>query len=76
MVERTLEEASKITSFTAAFTGVVDFRNIEYKKDVFIGDICVIENTKWGIYINSRLVEVIESIDESGQYTITPTFGI
>ena len=72
-----LAESGKesLTAYTVAFTGNVYFDNIEYKTDVGIGDICVIENTNWGIYIYSRLVEVIESIDETGKYTITPTFG-
>lgn len=65
-----------ITKFTQAFTGNVYFENIEYNRDVFLGDIVTIENTRWGIYINSRLVEIIESIGEDGKYTITPTFGV
>ena len=65
-----------ITTFTTAFSGKVYFDNIEYRKDVNLGDICVIENTHWGIYINTRLIEVIESVDESGNYTVTPTFGV
>ena len=72
-----LRESGKesLTAYTTAFTGNVYFDNIRYKTDVGIGDICVIENTNWGIYIYSRLVEVIESVDETGKYTITPTFG-
>lgn len=65
-----------ITSFTKTFTGQVHFDNIEFKKDVYVGDICTIENAGWGVYINTRLVEVIESTSETGVYTITPTFGI
>lgn len=73
-----LQEAGKesLTKYTTAFTGTVYFDNIEYKKDISVGDLCVIENSRWGIYINARLVEVIESIDESGQYKITPSFGV
>ena len=73
-----LQSAGKdcLTEFTAAFTGSVYFNSIEYKTDVNVGDICTIENEKWGIYINSRLVEVIESVNESGEYSIIPTFGI
>lgn len=65
-----------ITTITTAFTGTVYFGNLQWKQDVNIGDICVIENKKWGIYINSRLVEVIESVAETGEYSIVPTFGI
>ena len=67
---------SKLTTYTSAFTGKVYFNNIVYRKDVYVGDICTIENEKWGIYVNSRLVEVIESVNEAGEYSIIPTFGI
>lgn len=66
----------EITTITQAFSGQVYFGSVEYKKDVNIGDICIIENERWGIAINSRLIEVIESTSETGEYTITPTFGI
>lgn len=73
-----LQQAGKeaLTSYTTAFTGEVYFGNLVYKTDVNVGDICVIQNTNWGIYINSRLVEVIESVDEAGKYSIIPTFGV
>ena len=73
-----LQEAGKtaLTEYTSAFTGTVYFNNIEYRTDVNVGDICVIENKRWGLYINSRLVEVIESVNEAGEYSIIPTFGI
>lgn len=70
------EGLESITNYTTAFEGQVYFDNIEYRKDVFVGDICIIENTRWGIFINSRLVEVIESVSEDGSYTINPTFGV
>lgn len=65
-----------ITKFTQIFDGTVYFGSIEYKTDVNIGDICVIENKRWGIGINARLVEVIESVAESGEYSIIPTFAL
>ena len=73
-----LQESGKesLTQYTTAFTGTVYFDNITYKEDVDVGDMCVIENSRWGIYLNSRLVEVIESVSESGEYSIVPTFGI
>lgn len=67
--------AEVITDYTTAFTGSVDFNGVKYKEDVNLGDICVIENAEWGIRVNARLVEVIESTDETGTYSITPTFG-
>lgn len=76
--EELLEEAGKeaLTRYTSAFTGHVYFDNIVYKEDVNLGDLCVIENSRWGIHIYSRLVEVIESVSETGEYTIVPTFGV
>lgn len=72
-----LQESGKesLTQFTTAFTGTVYFDNVKYKQDVNLGDLCVIENSRWGLYINSRLVEVIESVSETGEYSIVPTFG-
>lgn len=65
-----------LTTYTTAFTGTVYFDNITYKEDINVGDLCVIENARWGIYMNARLMEVIESVDEAGKYTITPSFGV
>ena len=71
-----MEGMESMTTYTRAFSGEVDFDNVKYKEDINIGDLCVIQNTKWGVYVNARLIEVIESIDESGKYTINPTFGV
>ena len=71
-----MEGMESMTTYTRAFSGEVDFESVKYKEDINIGDLCVIQNTKWGIYVNARLIEVIESIDESGKYTINPTFGV
>lgn len=71
-----VEGLESITGITKAFSGEVYFGNIVYGEDVNIGDICTIENSRWGLSINSRLVEVIESTSETGEYTVTPTFGI
>ena len=76
--QKQLKEAGleAITEVTTVFEGTVDFKSVEYKKDVFLGDICVTEYTGWGIGINGRLVEVIESMNETGEYSINPTFGL
>lgn len=73
-----LQEEGKIllTKYTAAFTGEVYFNNIVFRQDVNVGDMCVIEISKWNVWMNSRLVEVIESVSESGEYSIVPTFGV
>lgn len=64
-----------LTKYTTAFSGNVYFGSVTYKEDIGIGDLCVIQNDRWGIYINTRLVEVIESVNEAGEYSIIPTFG-
>lgn len=73
-----LQEEGKecLTQYTTAFTGTVYFDNIKYKEDINVGDLCVIENSRWGIYMNARLAEVIESVSETGEYKIVPTFGV
>lgn len=65
-----------LTNYTAAFTGQVDFSGAGYKENVNLGDLCVIENAKWGLSISARLLEVIESTGEDGIYTLTPSFGL
>lgn len=76
--EELLQEEGKecLTKYTTAFTGTVYFDNVKYKEDVNVGDLVVIENSRWGIYLNTRLVEVIESVSETGEYSIVPTFGV
>lgn len=65
-----------ITSFTKAFSGSVYFNNYTYGKDIKMGDVCTIMNTRWGIGMNTRIIEMIESTSESGEHTMTPTFGV
>lgn len=52
------------------------FVNLRYKTDVSLGDLCTIRCKSLGIEIDARLVEVIESIDETGRYSAVPTFSI
>lgn len=70
------EGLENITQITSAFEGIVYFDNVEYKKDVYMGDVVVIENKDWNVSINSRLIEVIESVNEAGVYDTIPTFGV
>lgn len=44
-----------------------------YKVDYFLGDIVTVVN-KYGIQVNTQVLEVVETWDEEG-YTCTPTFG-
>ena len=64
-----------ITNYTKAFAGSVNFDTVEFRKDVNVGDVVVVQNVKWGIDTQARIVEVIESVGKNGAYTVTPTFG-
>ena len=61
------------TVISESFSGEVDTtRTYQYKKDYFLGDIVTIEN-EYGMAADTRIVEVIESLDENG-YRSIPTF--
>lgn len=74
------EGKENLASITQGFSGSINFNNYKYGKpedggDFFLGDVVTIRNNKWGIYINTRIIEIIESQDQNG-VVITPTFGI
>lgn len=68
------EGAESLADMAQIFAGKVSFANIDYGTDLYVGDICTIESVSWGMYMNARLIEVIESVDESGAYSVTPSF--
>lgn len=68
------EGMESLAGLAQIFAGQVTFANIDFGTDLVIGDICTIESVSWGMYLNARLVEVIESVGETGAYTITPSF--
>lgn len=68
------EGMESIADMAQMFAGQVTFDNIEFGTDLNIGDICTIESVSWGMYMDARLIEVIESVGETGAYTITPSF--
>jgi hypothetical protein len=70
------EGLESVRDMAQMFAGNVNFSGIEYGKDLLVGDVCTIESVRWGINVDARLVEIIESTDETGLYTITPTFDI
>jgi len=70
------EGLDKLASITVAFAGEVILKGFKYKEDFKLGDIVTIKKESWnGIYINARIIEVIESEDQDGK-VITLTFGI
>ena len=66
---------AEVTEYTTAFSGEVNFDSVNFGIDMGVGDIVTIENRKWGMYVNTRILEVIESVGEDGAYSIIPTFG-
>ena len=68
------EGLENLVSFTETFEGtLLNTLGYEYNVDFFLGDIITVQMKKWnGLYINARIVEVIESEDENGKtYTLT-----
>lgn len=64
---------------TETFEGDIDLHNgiWEYgvSKDYYLGDIVSIQDVEIGMYINARLIGIVETQDENG-YTITGEFGV
>ena len=70
------EGNEELVGINEAFSGEVSLQGYAYKKDFFLGDVVTIQKTNWnGIYINARVIEVIESEDQNGKTTVL-TFGI
>ena len=77
LINQMKEEGNEsLIGISEAFSGDVSLQGYIYKKDFFIGDIVTIQKTNWNnIYVNARVIEVIESEDQSGKTTVL-TFGI
>ena len=65
----------EITPYTQAHMAEIVPGVLVYKQDWDVGDIITIRNDTWGILETPRIVEVIESMDETGRYSITPSFA-
>lgn len=70
------EGLESLYSVLTAFAGEVSLVNYELGVDFACGDVVTIENARWGVSANARLIEVIESVDAAGAYTVVPTFDI
>lgn len=64
-----------LTAYTLTFSGEINSINIQFGVNVNIGDIVTIENSELGLSSSVRIIELIESVDASGRYSIIPTFG-
>ena len=73
-----LEERGRLNMSPASesFDASVDLtRSYKYRQDFDVGDIVTIYDQHAGIYVNVRLMSVLETEDASG-YTLTPTFAM
>lgn len=68
------EGKSKLSEMTetAKFEAEIDNNFYSYKDDYDLGDVVTIKN-KYGVNINARIIEIIETWDNTG-YTIEPVF--
>lgn len=68
------EGKSKLSEMTAKakFEAEIDFNSYTYKIDYDLGDVITVKN-KYGISLDARVVEIIETWDVQG-YTIEPVF--
>lgn len=71
LTENGKEQLAQFSIF-GSFEGVIDTNLYEYKKDFDLGDIVSLEN-EYGIQVDARIIEVIETWDEEG-YTLEPYF--
>lgn len=71
LVEKGKEELTK-NSVSTSFEGTVDTELYKYKTDFDLGDIVTLEN-EYGISVDARIVEIIETWNETG-YSIEPRF--
>ncbi len=73
-----LEERGRLnmTPASESFDASVDLtRSYQYRRDFDVGDIVTIYDQHTGVYVNVRLMSMLETEDASG-YSLTPTFAI
>lgn len=67
--------AERLARMTEIFDGaIISEGKYTYKADYDLGDIVTVENSRWGLSIDARIVEIIECEDETG-YHVAPSFG-
>ena len=62
---------------TQSFDGTINVNNgvYKYKENFNLGDLVTVQDNEIGLYINTRIIEVIETQDENG-YNITANYGL
>lgn len=69
--QRKLEELKRIQTFDSE---VIDFGSFVYGRDWDLGDVVTVQNRKWGLTLDSRIIEIREAYEVSGE-NIEITFG-
>lgn len=64
-----------LTHILTALGGEVILDNYKFNEDFYLGDIVRVSVPEWGVGVDARIIEVIESTSELGVYTVVPTFG-
>ena len=59
---------------TEIYDGELNINALTYKTDFNVGDIITVEDNELNIYINPRIIAVIENQNESG-YSISISYG-
>ena len=68
-----MELASSVENYT--FNSSINLNsNLKYKEDFDLGDRVTCIDRKWGVTINSRITEIVQTFEE-GKKTIEATFG-
>ena len=59
------------------FDGTINVNNsvYQYKTNFNLGDLVTVQDNAIGLYINTRIIEVIETQDSNG-YNITANYGL
>ena len=62
---------------TQSFDGTINVNNgvYKYKENFNLGDLVTVQDNEIGLYINTRIIEVIETQDENG-YNIIANYGL
>ena len=63
-----------INKFDKLFEFKEYISNLKYKVDFYLGDRVTCIDKKWGVTINSRITEIVQTFEE-GKRTIEATFG-
>ncbi len=67
--------AERLARMTEVFDGaIISEGKYAYKTDYDLGDVVTVENSRWGLSIDARIIEIIECEDETG-YHVAPSFG-